>query len=59
MTRELGFEFADILGLDFVRPSALWPHIEVYGRVCSATVRVELIRKLARSACHCTYLLGS
>ena len=32
MQRELGFEFADIWGPDFVRPFALWPHVEVWNR---------------------------
>ena len=32
MYRELGFEFADIWGFDFVRPFTLWPHIEVLNR---------------------------
>ena len=29
MQRELGFEFNDVLGYEFVRPFALWPHLEV------------------------------
>ena len=32
MQRELGFEFNDIWGLEFVRPFGLWPHIEVFTR---------------------------
>jgi hypothetical protein len=32
MARELGFEFADVWGFEFVRPFALWPHVEVYTR---------------------------
>jgi hypothetical protein len=29
MARELGFEFADIWNMEFVRPFKLWPHIQV------------------------------
>jgi len=32
MERELGFDRIDIWGHDFVRPFALWPHIEVWNR---------------------------
>jgi hypothetical protein len=32
MQRELGFEFNDVWGNEFVRPVALWPHIEVVTR---------------------------
>jgi hypothetical protein len=32
MARELGFEWTDIWGLEFVRPFALWPHVEVWTR---------------------------
>jgi hypothetical protein len=32
MEHELGFEFADTWGLEFVRPFALWPHVEVVTR---------------------------
>jgi hypothetical protein len=32
MARELGFEWCDVWGLEFVRPFALWPHIEVHIR---------------------------
>ena len=32
MERELGFEITDIWGVDFVRPFALWPHVEVWNR---------------------------
>jgi hypothetical protein len=32
MQRELGFEFNDFWGFDFVRPFALWPHLEVLTR---------------------------
>jgi hypothetical protein len=32
MQRELGFEFNDVWGLDFVRPFALWPHLETWTR---------------------------
>ena len=32
MQRELGFEFNEIWGFEFVRPFALWPHIEVLTR---------------------------
>jgi hypothetical protein len=32
MQRELGFEFNDVWGLDFVRPFSLWPHLEVLTR---------------------------
>jgi hypothetical protein len=32
MRRELGFEFNDVRGFDFVRPFALWPHLEVWTR---------------------------
>jgi hypothetical protein len=32
MQHELGFEFNDVWGLEFVRPFALWPHHEVYTR---------------------------
>jgi hypothetical protein len=32
MARELAFEWVDVLGLKFVRPFALWPHLEVYSR---------------------------
>jgi hypothetical protein len=32
MQRELGFEFNDVWGYEFVRPFALWPHLEVYTR---------------------------
>jgi hypothetical protein len=32
MRRELGFEFNDTWGIEFVRPFGLWPHIEVYTR---------------------------
>ena len=38
MQRELGFEFNDIWGLEFVRPFGLWPHIEVYTRAWSPKV---------------------
>jgi hypothetical protein len=30
MQRELGFEFNNVWGLEFVRPLALWPHLEVW-----------------------------
>jgi hypothetical protein len=32
MARELGFEWCDVWGLEFVRPVALWPHLEVITR---------------------------
>jgi hypothetical protein len=32
MQRELGFEFADVWGIEFVRPCALWPHLEAWTR---------------------------
>jgi hypothetical protein len=32
MQHELGFEFNDVWGLEFVRPFSLWPHIEVFSR---------------------------
>jgi hypothetical protein len=32
MARELGFEWRDVWGYEFVRPFALWPHLEVYSR---------------------------
>ena len=32
MQRELGFEFNDVVGYGFVRPLALWPHLEVWTR---------------------------
>jgi hypothetical protein len=32
MARELGFEFANIWGYEFVRPFKLWPHVEVWNR---------------------------
>jgi hypothetical protein len=32
MARELGFEFNDVWGWEFVRPFALWPHLEVLTR---------------------------
>ena len=32
MQHELGFEFNDVWGLEFVRPFALWPHLEVFTR---------------------------
>jgi hypothetical protein len=32
MQRELGFECNDVLGYEFVRPFALWPHIEAWTR---------------------------
>ena len=32
MQRELGFEFNDIWGFEFVQPFALWPHVEVLTR---------------------------
>ena len=32
MQHELGFEFNDVWGLEFVRPLALWPHLEVLSR---------------------------
>jgi hypothetical protein len=32
MQHELGFEINDVLNLEFVRPFALWPHLEVYTR---------------------------
>ena len=32
MARELGFEFNDVWGFEFVRPFALWPHLEVHTR---------------------------
>jgi hypothetical protein len=32
MTRELGFEFSDVRGYEFVEPFALWPHVEVTTR---------------------------
>ena len=32
MQRELGFEFNDCWGYEFVRPFALWPHLEVWTR---------------------------
>jgi hypothetical protein len=38
MARELGFESKEIMGLEFVRPFALWPHIEVHTRDMSPKV---------------------
>jgi hypothetical protein len=35
MQRELGFEFNDVCGYEFVRPFALWPHLEVLTRAYS------------------------
>ena len=32
MARELGFEWCDVWGREFVRPFALWPHLEVITR---------------------------
>jgi hypothetical protein len=32
MMHELGFEFNDIMGVEFVQPFALWPHVEVLTR---------------------------
>ena len=32
MQRELGFELNDVWALEFVRPFALWPHLEVFTR---------------------------
>jgi hypothetical protein len=32
MSRELGFGFIDVWGWEFVRPFALWPHLEVLSR---------------------------
>ena len=32
MQRELGFEFNDVWGLEFVRPFVLWPQVEVLNR---------------------------
>jgi hypothetical protein len=32
MQHELGFEFNDFWGFEFVRPFALWPHLEVLNR---------------------------
>jgi hypothetical protein len=32
MQHELGFEWCDVLGVEFVRPFALWPHLEVHTR---------------------------
>jgi len=32
MQHELGFEFNDVWGYEFVRPFALWPHLEVHTR---------------------------
>jgi hypothetical protein len=32
MQHELGFEWTDVWGLEFVRPFALWPHLEVITR---------------------------
>jgi hypothetical protein len=32
MQRELGFEDNDVWGVEFVRPFALWPHLEVWTR---------------------------
>jgi hypothetical protein len=37
MQRELGFDFADIWSFDFVRPFALWPHLEVFDRTYFGT----------------------
>ena len=32
MARELGFEFTDVWDHEFVRPFALWPHLEAWTR---------------------------
>ena len=32
MQHELGFELIDVWGFEFVRPFALWPHLEVHTR---------------------------
>jgi hypothetical protein len=32
MQHELGFEFNDVWGFEFVRPFTLWPHLEVHTR---------------------------
>ena len=42
MARELGFEFNDVLGFEFVRPFALWPHLEVFTRDWSPKVLATL-----------------
>jgi hypothetical protein len=36
MQHELGFEFNDVWELEFVRPFALWPHVEVLTRAFSS-----------------------
>ena len=38
LQRELGFEFKHTLGHEFVRPFALWPHLEAYTRDWSPKV---------------------
>jgi hypothetical protein len=49
MQRELGFEVNDVMDYEFVRPFALWPHLEVYTRdvspKCLAAIKVSPYRK--------------
>jgi hypothetical protein len=42
MQRELGFECKDIWGYEFVRPFALWPHLEVLTRAWSSKMFATL-----------------
>ena len=42
MQHELGFEFNDVRGFEFVRPFALWPHLEVLTRDWSPKVLATL-----------------
>ena len=46
MSHELGlFEFADIWGLEFIRPFKLWPHLEVWNRALFGTpVHLKVIK---------------
>jgi hypothetical protein len=49
MQHELGFEFNDVWALEFVRPFALWPHLEVYtrdfGPMCLAAMKGSPYKK--------------
>jgi hypothetical protein len=48
--RELGFDCTEIWGFEFVRPLALWPHIEVTTRDFSAAPRPGQAPGLQRGA---------
>ena len=45
MLQELGFEFNDVWGVDFIRPFTLWPHIEVWNHDYGAQPTVLKVMK--------------